>query len=222
MQADVQLKLPLYGRTRSAWLWLLAQTNHRIPRPASRGARAAESVMRLITIKGRKGEVSEEELGEQAAIYYRMSAEQGRVFRKVLEFVLSACAVLLGCQLVVGGWPPSNLGDLFLPMQFVASSVKWGTLFVVLGLTRLAVLIINGRWRPTHQVRKWLSLCFLGGIWLPLGACYWTQMFKAFPVWTPETNIAAVFCMTVVACEYLIFYAHTSFVWVRNNYRRGV
>lgn len=192
-------------------------------RDLRRGASGADGQVRSLLTKGRKGEVHEDELGEQAAVYYRMSAEQGRVFRKVLEFVLSACAILLGAQFVVSGWPPSNIGQLFLPMAFVAPAIMWGTLFVVLGLTRLAVLIINGRWRPTHQVRKWLSLGFLGGVWLPLGACYWTQMFVGFPRWAPETNVAAVFCMTVVACEYLIFYAHTSFVWVRNNYRsRGV
>lgn len=222
MATKAQLTLPLYGRISSAWVWIRDLTNYWFPRPASRGVQTQNPVMRLITLRGRKGEVGEEELGAQAAIYYRMSAEQGRVFRKVLEFMLSACAVLLGCQLAVGDWPPSSIDHLFLPMQFVAPAIVWGSLFVLLGLTRLAVLIINGRWRPTHQVRKWLSLGFLGGVWLPLGACYWTQMFKAFPVWTPETNMAAVFCMTVVACEYLIFYAHTSFVWIRNNYRRGV
>jgi hypothetical protein len=158
--------------------------------------------------------VSEGELGDQAAIYYRLSAEQGRVFRKVIEFTLSICAVLVGVQFVVGGWPPSTVADLFLPMSFVASPILWGMAFVWLGVGRLGVLVVNGWWKYTYVVRRWLSFAFLFLVWLPLGACYWTQMFKGFPAWATETSIAAIFVLVVAACEYLISYAHTSFVYV--------
>ena len=212
MRSD-QLKLPLYGYRRQAthFFKCLARLGFRGLRP-----RAPSGGPQVKSLNRGKGSDEEGPVGasDMASVYYRLSAEQGRVFRKTFEFVLSICAVFLGVQFAVEGWPPAVVGDLFLPMSRVGGPVLWGIGFVVLAVGRLGVLVVNGWWKHTHLVRRWLSLAFLFLVWLPLAACYWTKILSGGASLASETNVSALFVLTVVAAEYLIFYAHTSFVYV--------
>lgn len=211
MSRSPQLHLPLFGRRRRIGNFFRDLKDARFPRPASRGAQR-ESQVRRFNGEGENGKVCEG--ADISSVYYRLSAEQGRVFRKVCEFILSLSGVFLGIQFAVGGWPPAAVDDQFLPMQMIASPVLWGVSFILLGVSRLAVLIVNGWWKHTHLVRRWLSLTYLFIIWLPIGACYWTSILSGAASLASETNVSAVFIVTVVAAEYLVFYAHTSFVYV--------
>lgn len=205
MNRSQQLHLPLYSKRRRICNFFLDLTNAWFPRPASRGAQRESQVQSL----------NREDAGaDVVSVYYRLSAEQGRVFRKVCEFILSLSGIFLGVQFVIGGWPPAVVGDLFLPMGIIASPVAWGVCFITLGVSRLTVLVVNSWWKHPHLVRRWLSLAYLFLVWLPIGACYWTSILSGAVMLASETNISAVFIFTVIAAEYLVFYAHTSFVYV--------
>ncbi len=151
--------------------------------------------------------------------YYRVSADQGRIFRKIVESFACATAFLLGMSLIGNGF--SNIEGIYFPLSIVANANLWGALFVILAAVRATVLIVNGYWPHSHVVRKWLSVAFIFGLWGPLVACYWWYFFWLLSLGTLRISPGQGYSLFVIGIEFFIFYAHSTFVYVVKRGRNG-
>jgi len=148
---------------------------------------------------------------ERDAAYYLLGADQGRVFRKITEFVAALAALTCGAQFIVFGY--SSGMDIYQPMRIVASADMWGLLMVILGVTRIVVLAVNGWWPHSILARKWLSCAFLFGVWLPLGACFWWNFVVCIAEHNYKTFPGLSYSVFTAGMELMIFYAHSTYVY---------
>ena len=148
---------------------------------------------------------------ESSFTYYAIMADQGRVFRKVLESISAAGALILGLMFVANGyehWPQD-----FFPMAIVAPSYVWGAVMVMLSTARIFVIVVNGWWPYSHRVRKWLSGLFIFGVWLPMAATYWWNLQTDVVSGLISTHPGLAYSLVTLGTEFLIYYAHASFVY---------
>lgn len=153
---------------------------------------------------------------KQAYEYYSVVADQGRIFRKVVESLAALAAILLGLQFIFSGFDGVQM---FLPMEIIASARLWGIGMLSLGVARGLILFVNGWWPYTYRARKYLSFCFLFGIWLPLAACFWWNFQVNLIRGSFQITLGMPYAIFTFGIELLIYYAHASFVYVA---RRGL
>ena len=157
---------------------------------------------------------------EKDASFWLVSADQGRIFRKVTESVGALAAIVMGMQFILHGYHPYI--HVYRPMEVTADAVWWGMAMLGLGLIRLLVLIVNGWWSSSHMARKWLSFLFIFLVWLPLAACFWWNFL--LDVWSddPKTYPGLAYSMFTLGIEFMIFYAHSTYVYaVKESIRDG-
>lgn len=147
-----------------------------------------------------------------------LAADQGRLFRKSVEWLLTAAIALLGFYITAYGLVSNH--DLYLPMTIVAPSYVWGAGMMAVGVLRAAVLIVNGYWPHSYLARKWLSVCALFVGWLPIAACFWwgyiVSLMEIGGKFYPGTGLSFV----CAGAEFLVFYSNATFVYIghrRNN-----
>jgi len=144
-------------------------------------------------------------------MYYALMAEQGRAFRKIIEAISAVSSLVFGLMLLSSGY--KSWGDIFVPMELVAPAFVWGAVALILSTIRLTIIIINGWWPYSHTVRKYLSIGYVFLLWLPLTAC----VILSFVVDIMDNNMhtypSLAYSVFVLGVEFLIFYAHTSFVY---------
>ena len=143
--------------------------------------------------------------------YHAIMADQGRIFRKVLESIAAVSALLLGLMFVSSGY--SSPRDIYLPLSLIAPAWAWGTLMLMLGAIRVVVIVVNGWWPYSHRARKYLSGMFIFGIWLPLGACFWWYFVGDVLGDELRTYPGLAYSTFTLGAEFLIYYAHASFVY---------
>ena len=83
-----------------------------------------------------------------------------------------------------------------------------------LGVIRLVVLVVNGWWPLSHSVRRYLSIAFLFFVWLPLASCFWWNVLVDAAEGVMKTYPGFGFSMLALGLEFLIFYAHSTFVYI--------
>jgi hypothetical protein len=151
--------------------------------------------------------------------YHMISANQGRLFRKSMESLACAAAALLGVMFLGIGFTP--YADVYYPMSMVAPAAYWGLLIFTLAIARAGVLVVNGFWPHSHVVRRWLSVLFLFLIWIPLGTCYWWSFLQTVGSDEPRAYPSVAFSIFTVGAEFVIFYAHSSFVHINHRGLNG-
>lgn len=142
--------------------------------------------------------------------YYAISADQGRIFRKVLEGTAGLVALLIGLQMIL--LIPAKDIQVFVPMLLFAPLPVWGIGMVVLSVVRISILVVNGWWPWSALVRKYMSILFMVFVWFPLVASYVWSMWESLVVHQDRILPGIAFAAYCASVEFLIFFAHSSFV----------
>lgn len=151
--------------------------------------------------------------------YYFLAAEQGRLFRKALEWLLACSSIILGITLITIS---DSLADmLYAPMYVIAEAWIWGIIFILIGNMRAIVLFINGYWPSSSKVRKFLSMASLMIVWAPLAACFWWNFVFQLLIDEPKYYPAVVFSSAFIVLETLILYSAAVFVYTEKQVGNG-
>ena len=157
---------------------------------------------------------------EYSPEYYLLSADQGRIFRKVAEAIGAVAAMVMGVQFILKGYYPFDF--LYLPMKVAAPAEFWGLAMFAIGLTRGIVLTVNGWWPLSYQSRKLLSIGFIFVVWLPLASCFWWSFFDDIYRAELKTYPGLAYSVFTLGIEFLILHAHASYVYaVKERYKNG-
>lgn len=147
--------------------------------------------------------------------YYQISADQGRLFRKAIEWVTVIAAVLLGAQLVFHGYAPYE--HTFMPVSWLLSSTQWGLLLLTLALGRTVILIVNGRLPKAYSWRQLMSVSYIVLMWLPISGCFWWGFVSSIMEGTGRIYIDFAFANFALGIEMVVFYAHATFVYINRR-----
>lgn len=148
---------------------------------------------------------------ERNEAYYHLSADQGRIFRKVTESLGAAAALVMGLQFILVGfesftWP-------YLPLLVFVPAPVWGAIMLGLGSVRAVILAVNGWWPLSHSARKIMSLLFIAFVWLPLTACFWWGLVIDLGHGEFKTYPGLAYSMYALGIEFMVFYAHSTYVY---------
>ena len=104
-----------------------------------------------------------------------LEARVGNRSRRLFELIMASAIFALGVQLSHTPGEVFKTGGALEPLLFLPALV-WTMFYAVFGAIRLTVVIINGFWPLSPDVRWAMSIASLLLVWMPLSSGYWMML----------------------------------------------
>ncbi len=90
---------------------------------------------------------------------------------RTVEHAFSWIMIVWGLSVLTGDFIVVSPGTPWGPMLSIMPAWCWGTTAVVIGMSRIVALILNGHWHPTPEIR------LVGAVW---GAMFWIALIYSY------------------------------------------
>ena len=90
---------------------------------------------------------------------------------RIIEHFFSWVMIVWGASVLTADAMQPDPAGLWGPMLNILPSQVWGSAAMIVGIARVAALVMNGHWHPTPEIR------LVGAIW---GAMFWIALIYCY------------------------------------------